>query len=227
MKSVIAFVLLGLLTYAGAVFLFSGIYNGMTDAGEPLPLKDISPEGYYDGLKVDAEIYQTVGELGTTRKIPNKFFGVEIGEPRVEHYYIIPVGEVQNDLSKQKYMLIGASSKEDLAVLKELTVRLPRPVTNASDKACLKFVGIMTEMSYAQRQEVQWVMSDRTDLITVGLGLPNIAYIDNHICPYTLYIRRSSGGSLPAIIAGAALTVAGMGGITLLLIKKHREKSGY
>lgn len=227
MKSVIAFVLLGLLTYAGAVFLFSGISNGMADAGEPLPLKDISPESYHDDLKVDAEIFQTVGELSTVRRVPNKFFGVEIGEPRLIHYYIIPVGEVQKDLSKQKYMLIGASSEEDLAVLEELTVRLPRPITDAYDKTRLKFVGIMTEMSYAQRQEVQLVMADRTDLISVGLRLPNIAYIDNHICPYTLYIRRSSGGSLPAVIAGAAMTIVGVGGIILLLIKKHREKSGY
>lgn len=228
MKSVIAFVLLGLLTYAGAVFLFSGISNGMTDAKDPLLLKDISPERYDDGLKVDAEIYQTVGELSTIRKVPNKFFGVEIGEPRLMHYYIIPVGEIKNDLAEQKYMLLCASSKEDLALLDNLMVRLPRPITDTSDKAAIKFTGIITEMNYELRQEMQTFLAYKNDLITTyGLGAPDSAYADRHIIPYTLYIRRSSGGSLPAIIAGAALTVVGVGGIILLLIKKHREKSGY
>lgn len=226
MRFVIAFVLLGLLTYAGAVFLYTGISNGMTDTAEPLPLKDISPERYDDGLKVDAEIYQTVGKLSSTRKIPNKVFGVEIGEPRLIHYYIIPVGEIENDLAEQKYMLLCASSEEDLALLDDLRVGLPRPVTNPS--ACIKFTGIMAEMDHELRQELQFVLAVRTELITtIGLGLPNTAYLDNHICPYTLYIRRTNGGSLPAVIAGAVMIVTGAGGIILLIIKKHREKSGY
>lgn len=226
MRSVIAFVLLGLLTYAGAIFLFSGLSNGMLDTRDPLLLKDISPERYDDGLKVNAEIYQTVGELSTTRRIPNKVFGVEIGEPRFEHYYIIPVGEIENDLAKQKYMLLCASSKEDLALLDELKIRLP--LKDTSGRSAIKFTGIITEMNYELRQELQTFLAYKNDLITTyGLGAPDAAYADRHIIPYTLYIHRSNDDALPAVIAGAAMTVIGVGGIILLIIKKHREKSGY
>lgn len=229
MKYIIAFVLLGLITYAGGFILLSGINDSIASVQQPVVMSSISSNGYISGMYVKGEIDQQVGKLGYVKKVPRDIMGIEFGEPLVQQYYVIPTGGIAETASKQSYMLICVTTDEDVTTLDELIVPMPCKSGAASEKPRLEFEGLISAMDAPLEDGLidyllaNWNLVGLTDFDIYAVR----DTIKKRVCPYTIFVRRNTGGELIPVIVGAALTAVGAGGIILLAVKKYREYSGY
>ncbi len=228
MKYIIGFVLLGVVTYAGAFFLITGLNEAFKSASEPSSFNAVTDPSHFTPGAVKGTINQTVGKLNKGVVTERDFFGVTFGKHITEYYYVIPAGDVKADLSDQQYMLLRVSGEEKTALLDKITFAFPKQESELSDSPKLEFVGYVSEMDDEAFSEMQTFLQNNEKLIGIGTwDMPQNKYFVDHICRYTVIVRPSENDSRPPIIIGTVLSTAGIGGIMLLIIKKVRENSGY
>lgn len=226
MKYIVAYVLFGLVAYAGVSLLFSGIRQAGVSVQKPIPLSSISREGYTSGMAVSAKINQQLGKLRSTTTTRLELFGIEFGEPVVQYYYVIPAGAV-TEPSEQRYMLLCVTTDEDVAALDGL---YSPELLAAGDSAGepLECEGVLTKMETSLVDKLIYYLMNNGHLVGWSRYFDTTdTYCYNHISQYTFYVHRNKGGEALPIIIGAALTAVGAGGIVLLAVKKHRESTGY
>lgn len=228
MKYIIGFVLLGVVTYAGLFFLITGLNEALKSAPEPASFNSVTdPSGFTSGA-VTGTINQTVGKLNKGVVTERDFLGVTLGKAITEYYYVIPAGGVKADPADQQYMLVRVSGEENTALLDKITFAFPKQVSELSDSPKLEFTGYVSEMDDEAFSELQTFLQNHEKLVGVDTwDMPQRRYFINHICRYTVTVVPPDKDSRPPIIIGAALSVVGIGGIVLLIIKKVRENSGY
>ncbi len=94
MKYIIAFVLLGLVTYAGVFLLSSGIKQSVENKRSPIMMTSVPWQQYTKGMAVSVKIDRQHGKMRFTNTVRRKVFDIEFGDPIVQHYYVIPAGKV-------------------------------------------------------------------------------------------------------------------------------------
>lgn len=233
MKYIIAFVLLGLVTYAGVFLLSSGIKQSVENKRSPIMMTSVQWQQYTKGMAVSAKIDRQHGKMRFTNTVRRKVFDIEFGYPIVQHYYVIPAGKVLLP-PEQYYMLLCVTDEEDIKALDALYSEKLSPIGSVEPLECR---GVLAEMDPPFVEELMIFLMENAQLIKDEelveiLGDPSLVmptYINgyNHICQYVFYVQNNNGSEGPLIITGAALTVIGAGIIALLAIKKHRESSGY
>lgn len=233
MKYIIAFVLLGLVTYAGVFLLYSGIKQSAANNRNPVMLTSVPQEQYTKGMTVSARIDRQLGKMRFITTARRKIFDIEYGEPIDYHYYVIPAGKVLSP-PEQYYMLICVSDEEDVKALDALYSEKLRPIGTAEP---IEFRGVLAEMDPPFTDRVIYYLVNNPRLIVdeeymelIGedsLVTPTLINGYNHVCQYVFYVQHNDGSEIPLIITGAALTVVGAACIALLALKKHRERSGY
>lgn len=233
MKYIIAFVLLGLVTYAGVFLLISGIKQSFENNRSPIMMTSVPRQQYTNGMAVSAQIDRQLGKMRFTNTVRRKAFDIEFGEPIVQHYYLIPAGKVLSP-PEQYYMLICVTDDEDIKALDALYSEKLRPVGSVTPLECR---GVLTGMDPPFVEEIISYLVNNPQLIKdeeymdligdASLVTPTLINGYNHVCQYVFYVQHNNGSEIPLIITGAALTVIGAGCIALLAVKKHRESSGY
>lgn len=233
MKYIIAFVLLGLVTYAGVFLLISGIKQSFENNRSPIMMTSVPRQQYTKGMAVSAQIDRQHGKMGFITTARRKIFNIEYGEPIVQHYYVIPAGKVLSP-PEQYYMLICVSNDEDIKALDALYSEKLRPIGSVTPLECR---GVLAEMDppFVERLSELLVYNGQLikdeELVEIlgdpALAMPTYTNGYNHVCQYIFYVQHNNGSEIPLITAGAALTVVGAGCIALLAVKKHRESSGY
>ncbi|MBD5384128.1 MAG: hypothetical protein HDR72_03905 [Ruminococcaceae bacterium] len=232
MKYIIAFVLLGLVTYAGVFLLYYGIRQSVENNRSPIAMTSVPWQQYVSGMAVSARIDQQFGKRFTAT-VKRKIFDIEYGEPIVQHYYVIPAGKVFSP-TEQYYMLICVTDEEDVRALDGLYSEKLLTVGSETPFECRGVLGAMDppfveELSEFFVYKAQLIKDE--ELVEIfgdpALTMPTHINGYNRICQYVFYVQKSKGGEELPIIIGAALTAAGAGGIALLAVKKHRESTGY
>lgn len=228
MKYIIGFVLLGLVTYAGLFFLVTGLNAAAKNTSVPVNFNNTTTPSSFTPGAVEGTITQTVGRLNKGIVTERDFLGVVFGDSITEYFYVIPAGAVVDDLDDQQYMALRVSGEEKTAILDEITFAFPKQPSELSDTPGLEFSGYISEMDDELFAEMQQFLYGHEKLVGVDTwDMPNVKYYNNHICRYTLTIRSGENDYELPIIIGAAVSVIGIGGIVLLIIKKAREKGGY
>lgn len=232
MKYIIAFVLLGLVTYAGVFLLYDGIRQSVKNNRPPIAITNVPWQQYVSGMAVSARIDQQFGKRFTAAA-SRKIFGIEYGEPIVQHYYVIPAGKVFSP-PEQYYMLICVTAEEDVKALDGLYSKKLLKVGSETPFECS---GVLGQMDLPLAEDMAEFLSINSQLIkdekyfdlfgTEALVPATEINGYNHTCQYVFYVQKNKGGEELPIIIGAALTVVGAGGIALFAIKKHRESTGY
>lgn len=232
MKYIIAFVLLGLVTYAGVFLLYDGIRQSVENNRPPIAMTSVPWQQYVSGMAVSAKINQQFGKRFTAAA-SRKIFGIEYGEPIVQHYYVIPAGKVFSP-PEQYYMLICVTDEEDVKTLDGLYSEKLLTVGSETPFECR---GVLKEMDPPFAEDMSEFLASNSQLIKdkelldlFGESVLVAATVINgynHTCQYVFYVQKNKGGEELPITIGAALTVVGAGGIALLAIKKHRESTGY
>lgn len=232
MKYIIAFVLLGLVTYAGVFLLVSELTRQADITRRSVSLSSVSPQQYVSGMNVNEKLDRQLGKI-LTAETKRKVFDIEFGEPLVQHYYVIPAGKVLSP-PEQYYMLICVTDDEDIKALDALYSEKLRPVGSVTPFECS---GVLAEMdppfvdkiiSYLVHNPQLIKDEELMDMIgDTALVTPTLINGYNHVCQYVFYVQNNNGSEIQLIVTGAALTAVGAGGIVLLAIKKHRESTGY
>lgn len=232
MKYIIAFVLLGLVTYAGVFLLYDGIRQSVENNRPPIAITSVPWQQYVSGMAVSAKINQQFGKRFTATK-RRKIFDIEYGEPIVQHYYVIPAGKVFSP-PEQYYMLICVTDEEDVKALDGLYSKKLLKVGSETPFECS---GVLGQMDIPFAEDMAEFLSSNSQLIkdekyfdlfgTEALVPATEINGYNHTCKYIFYVQKNKGGEEMPIIIGAALTVVGAGGIALFAIKKRRESTGY
>ena len=228
MKYIIGFVLFGLVTYAGVFFLVTGLNAAYKDTSTLMDFNSFtSPSSFMAGT-TEGTITQTVGRLDKGIVTERDFLGVTFGEPIVEYFYVIPAGEVADDLSEQRYMAVRVSGEDKKALLDEITFLFPKQPSELSDSPELKFTGYISRMDEEVFSEMKSFLVAHEKLIGIGTwDMPNVQYFNDHICPYTVTVRSGENDYWLAVIIGAVVIAFGIGGIVLLIVKKVRENNAY
>lgn len=228
MKYIIGFVLLGLVTYAGLFFLVTGLNAAAKNTSVPVNFNNTTTPSSFTPGAVEGTITQTVGRLNKGIVTERDFLGVVFGDSITEYFYVIPAGAVLDELDDQQYMALRVSGEEKTAILDEITFTFPKQPSELSYTPKLEFSGYISEMNDELFSEMQRFLYGHEKLVGVDTwDMPNVKYYNNHICRYTLTIRSEENEYVLPIIIGAAVSVIGIGGIVLLIIKKAREKGGY
>ncbi|MCM1166008.1 MAG: hypothetical protein NC299_09195 [Lachnospiraceae bacterium] len=231
MKHIVAFVLLGIVTYAGISFAASGIRIAAESSRTPIALTGVPQNEYIAGMSVGAKLDRQFGKIGRTA-VRQEFLGFEFGEPLAQYYYVIPAGKITKP-QEQYYMLVCASG-DSAAALDGL---FSEELSAVGEGAPLECSGVLVEMNPNDVETFMLFLTNNAQLIKseelvdlVGdpsLTMPTTTNAYNHICRYVFYVHSSSSGEALPIIIGAALTLVGAGGIALVAVKLHREKTGY
>lgn len=229
MKYIIGFVLLGLVTYAGLFFLVTGLNEALKTEQAPASFNAFTSPSSFTSGPVEGSITQTVGRLNKGVVTERDFLGVVFGDAIVEYFYVIPAGAVLDDLDDQQYMAVRVSGEEKTAVLDKITFIHPKQPSELSDAPKLEFTGYVSEMSDEVFSEMQQFLYNHDKLVGIDdmWEMHNVQYFIDHICRYTLTIRSEKNDYELPIIIGAVMSVIGIGGIVLLIVKKVRENSGY
>lgn len=234
MKYIVTFVLLGLAAYAGVFMLYTGIQQNMKFNDSSVALSSITDDDLVEGMAMSAKVDRQFGKMRFTRSARRNFLGFEFGEPVVQHFYLIPAGKISIP-QEQCYMLICVTDEEDIKALDDL---YSESLSSAGSGTPFEVGGILAEAPPQYVEDavnyIIWkprLIKDPDYLDLLGddaLSAPTHINGYNHLCKYIFYVRHEkSGGALPVIIVGAAVTVVSVGLIALTAIKKHRESTGY
>lgn len=220
MKRIIAFVLLGLLIYAGGFVIYYAYMDLKTNVSVPTDINNITPAGVHTGLVVDGSVYQVLDEIRTETVQP-KLFGIPVGEEIEQHFYVLPLR------TSQMYMLIAVSDKQDLEIIKKIKTFSPKE--RDPDAPSLEIIGIAEEISPFDQTELKYYLMAHLNLIGINNDLvrPMETMVANHIVPYTIYVKHPSGADYVPLIVGIAMCVVGIGLTVLLIVRIKREKEYY
>lgn len=224
MKRIIAFVLLGLLIYAGAFVIYYAAVDLEINSAAPAYLDNVNPGNFHTGLVVEGEIYQVMDEI-KTKTVQPRLFGIPFGKAITQHYYVLPL------YSSQMFTLIVVSEEEDVEALEQMIVREPHE--REPNDPVLKITGIAEELPLIG------VLSDlKTYLLghpeLIGYDDPDVIFArplepaaDNHTVPYAIYVKHPTGKDYVSLIVGIAMCVVGVALAVLLIIRIKSEKEGY
>lgn len=221
MKRIIAFVLLGLLIYAGGFVIYYAAIDLKINNSVPADLESIRPNSVHTGLVAEGNVYQVLDEVYTDEHQP-KLLGIPFGEAKVQHFYALPFGE------SDKFMLISASEQEDIEALERLKTDIPR--IRGIDDPVLKVYGIMEETAPLDAKLFKDFLIIRYPEL---LGYSEYDFYrteiaaNNHVVPYTLYIKHPSGTDYIPLIVGIAMCAVGAGLAVLIILKIKSEREGY
>ncbi|MBD5128505.1 MAG: hypothetical protein HDT43_01050 [Ruminococcaceae bacterium] len=232
MKYIIAFVFLGLVTYAGVFLLFAGIQQNAGNNSLPVSLASVPCQQYVVGMSVNSNVDRQFGKVFTT-STRRRIFDVAYGDPITQHYYVIPAGKIFSP-PEQDYMLICVTDEEDVKAMDELR---SENLSAAGSGTPLAVSGVLGDMDppFVEKMSNYFIfhaqlIKDEALVDLVGdpaLTMPTYTNGFNHISPYVFYVQRNGGKDFLLIIIGAVVTLVGAGGIVLLALKKHRESTGY
>lgn len=221
MKRIIAFVLLGLLIYAGGFVIYYSAIDLKINNSVPVNLAYISPNDIHTGLVAEGSVYQIIDEVYTDSHQP-KMFGIPFGEEIVQHFYALPLG------ASDKYMLISASEKEDIEALEKLKTKEPKE--RGEDDPALEVFGIMEETAPLKNKIFKdFFLYDHPKLIGYSEYAPyrTETVADSHVVPYTLYIKHPRGTDYIPLYIGIGMCVVGIGLAVLLILKIKGERESY
>lgn len=226
MKRIIAFVLLGLLVYAGGFVIYYAAVDLKINNDIPVYLDNIGSDNIHTGLVAEGSVYQVIEEVYTV-KYQSRLFGVPIGKEITQHFYALPLGDSDN----YKFMLIAASEQEDVEALERLKTNKPRERGN--DDPALHVYGVMEETPANDAKKLKdLLLYEHPKLIgyddLAPYRLESVA--NNHVIPYTFYIKHIENGSgadyIPLYI-GIGMCAAGIGLAVLLILRIKDERQGY
>lgn len=220
MKRIIAFVLFGLMIYAGIFVIYYSITDIRINTAVPADMKNISADDYHSGLVLEGSVYQVLeGELYTEKYHTNIFSGSVD-----QHFFALPLGTAET------YLILGVSDEKDLEMIKQL--QLDEPRERAEGDPALDFIGIVGDMSPTARSILINYLSARPELI----GLDNYLVLTeaklqtaalNRIVPYVIYIKHPKGTDIVPLIIGIAMCVIGLVLAILLARRIKDEKESY
>lgn len=220
MKRIIAFVLLGLLVYAGGFVIYYSASELKINSSAPADLNNVHPDNFYNGLVVDGEIYQVMEKINEKTTRP-RLFGAPFGKATTQHFYILPLTK------SDKFMLIAASDENDIQALENMLVREPRQ--RAVNDPVLNIIGVVEEVPFLEKNNLIAYLIEHPKLIGYNEVYmhPSEAAASNHIVPYIVYIKHPTGADYAPLIIGAAMCVVGIGLAVLLGLRIKSEKEGY
>ena len=212
MKRVIAFVLLGLMIYAGGFILVYGIGNALEYSSDTThDFNAMKPDDFGHNVLVEGsvsylkEYYLSEGSPGD--KIsemyadPPKIFGIPIGKQKRVKRYLAEVGYTEK--KEDKIFCIIAFCEEDIE----------QADNTLKNGTAVEFSGIIKD----------------SDIINAKNNNMFINNPDSNIIPYVIYVADTDElfNTLPTVIVGAVLLLVGAGGATLLIIRIKHEREGY
>ncbi|MDE7229375.1 MAG: hypothetical protein K2N56_02740 [Oscillospiraceae bacterium] len=220
MKRIIAFVLLGLLIYAGAYIIYYAASEMKIKNAVPIDINNINSGNVHTWTIVEGSIYQVMKEYKTEKTQP-KMFGVPYGEPIEKHYYILPLG------TSYMYIMLEASDEQDLEIIEQMRVVSPREYVSGGITLDVRCVA--ERMPKKDFDEVKTVFMKDTTLLGER---PLVDYISepdvtHHIIPYVLHIRHPQGDEHIPLAIGIAVCVVGVGLTVLLILRIKGEREGY
>lgn len=206
MKRVIAFVILGLLIYAGGFVTVYGALDIAAGLGTPHALGS----NIHSGLIINDKLGSVAGKLGV-ENFRSSFLGVEFGEPTARHYFVIPAGDTQN------FMLIAVTDPDDVEAIE-----------NVNSGGDFSFTGRIVDMDPSIRNKMIEFIVNNPHLVNGENQVYTIEIIAaNHTVPYIIEVRDFGNPDYLPLIVGAAMLVIGGGLAALLIVKIVRERSGY
>ena len=221
MKRIIAFVLLGLLIYAGGFVIYYALVDLGIRHSVPNDLERLQPYSMYTGLVAEGDVYQVVDKL-YTEVHRAKLLGIPVGKAITQHYYILPVG------TSGMFMLIAASDENDIEALEKMKTDTPRE--RGKNDPALEVYGIMEETSPIPKSWMRdYFIYKQPELIGYSWDDPyRFTYVaDKHIVPFTLYIKHPGDVDYTPLIVGIAMCVVGTGLTVLLILRIKSEREGY
>ena len=221
MKRVIAFVFLGLLIYAGGFVIYYAAVDLRLNNSVPVDLEYIQPQNINTGLVAGGNVYQVIEEVYTKKHQPT-LFGIPFGETVTQHFYALPLG------TSGKFMLISASDEKDIEALELLKTDKPRE--RGKNDPVLEVYGVMEETAPLENKRLkEFFLYDRPELIGYSADYPYRleTVADNHVVPFTFYIKHLRGADYVPLIVGIAMCVVGLGLAALLIFKIKREREDY
>lgn len=206
MKRIIAFVLLGLLVYAGGFVI---VY-----AAEDISVSESVPQFFSGNLHsgtIEGRIQKSIDKLGT-KTYQDTLLGIPIGEKITQHIYVIPVG----DSETPNYMLLAVTEPADIEAVENLT------------SEGFRFTGVAMEMERETKTELKNFLIDRPRLIgTENNPYSNEIAANNRITPYMIRVCEIGKADYTSLWVGIAMCAVGIGLAALLILKIVRERSGY
>lgn len=212
MKRIIAFVLLGLVLYAGGFVLIVGLQSAMEYSNDRvLDFNEMDYRDFKENMRVEGsvdelrEYYLSEGSPGDNVdemyiESPS-LFGIPLGKPRRVKRYLAEVGYAE-EKSEKRFCII-AFCDENI-----------EQADNAYENGgTVEFSGIIKS----------------SDMINAKNNNPLIRNPDTSVIPYVIYVMNTDElfNPLPTIIVGAALILIGAAGTAILIFRIKREKEGY
>ncbi len=221
MKRIIAFVLLGLLIYAGGYVIYYASVDIRINTAVAKDLNDLNVNNTHTWTVVEGSVYQVMLEYDIKTTQPT-FFGIPYGDPIEQHYFILPLGK------SYMYMGIAVSDKHDLEIIRQL--KIPEPRERAEGDLTLEIRGVADEMPKETLTNLKAFLINNFDLLGGGrtvLDIPTEPEVAHHIIPYIIHVRHTSGNEHVPLIIGIAMCLVGIGLAVLLIIRIKSEREGY
>lgn len=212
MKRIIAFVLLGLVIYAGGFILVHGIENAMKYSNDIThDFNVMKPDDFGNNILVEGSVTElreyylsenSPGDrISEMYKDPPKIFGIPIGKQKRVKRYFAEVGYAEKE--DDKIFCIITFVEEDIEQADNVL----------KNGGTIEFSGIIKD----------------SDMINAKNNNPLINNPDSNIIPYVILVMDTDElfNPLPVIIAGTVLLAVGGGGVLLLILRIKHEKEGY
>lgn len=235
MKRILAFVLLGLLIYAGGFVIFYSCRDLLINSTTPVDLKNVSPSRLSDGMTVKGSIYQVIG-----RAYPVEAYGEIVGgavftethgenflsKGTKQYFFALPYE------SSDRFVLLAISDKKDLDTIKQLLTN--KPHVYADGAPGLDIYGVVGNMQPAQKSALTQFLIARPEALGIESGTDLYSHMytmdllaNNRIAPYVIYVKHNRGADIVPLIIGIAMCAAGILLIILLVKRIKDEKESY
>lgn len=219
MKRIIAFVLLGLLIYAGGYVIYYASVDFRINTTVAKDLFSMDYSNMHTWNVVEGKVYQVINKFKTETTQPT-LFGFPYGKPIEQHYYIMPINDTR------MFLLLTANDEHDIEILEQLKTNTPHKF--AEGDLALEIRGVAEKMPLIMFTNLKMYIINN-DLVESRKGLLPVTEAEaaGHIIPYIIHVRHTSGNEHIPLIIGITMCLVGIGLAVLLFLKIKSEREGY
>lgn len=213
LKFIRLIVIFGILAIGGGILLFTGIRDKIEWDKPHAVLEDITEKDLYVGRVVEGEIYELWDEFAYTSEYDTTL-GIKSNERTTDRYFALPL---EYSFSGDNLMFVAVSSrkKDELKVFEVMEKETVDYYDNGieyQEYTTTHFTGKVQRLGGEYlgffREYVAYIMD------------VSESEASDYFVPYVLVSTSGAGGIVPLIIIGAVMTLVGLGGVAIVVIRR-------
>ena len=211
LKSSIAFIVIAVM---GIFLLVMSIRDKIELSKPPANIEEMTEKDFYNGRFVEGDIYEIWGEYATLKE-SKSMFGIQYSTKTTSHYYLMPL-ETSYITGEPKFISLSVRDSNDMFTAEKMAGEF-EDYANTNFEDISKFVTTMHVKGKITKLPKDGIKIFDDTLNELGFSSTTDAV------HYVINVGNDGSGTSYALIIGIVVTLVGLGGTAISVIRGIRR----